>query len=338
MAAPQRAFDTASETCERPRRAQLTFTSFLSSSLTNIAETFRSETPRRATQSKLQKPVLRIGLLTCVGVSVAALAAFAVPAPVTTELTPGAAFIGIAVPEVHPLTTGTISDSVPKKVAASLVSQTTVFANASLTVRSKPDQESKSLGTVTFGQEIVAMAETSGNYRLVEANGINGWVLTKELVGENEKPKVNAKPKVSEKPKVNEKPKANEKTPAKVSVAPCSRGTKVEAKLRPGTIKIYRSVCSLFPGVKSYGGWRAGGRDFHKNGRALDIMLTPYKDSKMGWQIAKYLTQHASEFNVDHVIFEQQIWTPSSKTWKKMANRGSITANHFDHVHVAIKA
>ena len=35
------------------------------------------------------------------------------------------------------------------------------------------------------------------------------------------------------------------------------------------TVHIYRSVCALFPGVNSYGGWRAGGMAFHKNGRAV---------------------------------------------------------------------
>jgi hypothetical protein len=58
----------------------------------------------------------------------------------------------------------------------------------------------------------------------------------------------------------------------------------------------------------------------------------------MGWRIAKYLTSHASTFHIDHVIFEQKIWTPSSPTWSHMADRGSVTANHFNHVHVAVRA
>jgi hypothetical protein len=108
--------------------------------------------------------------------------------------------------------------------------------------------------------------------------------------------------------------------------------------LRKDTVHIYRSVCALFPAVNSYGGWRSGGLPFHKNGRAVDIMLTPGAESALGHRIANYLIAHAKDFNVDHIIFEQQIWTPSTPHWRHMADRGSITANHFNHVHVAIRA
>ena len=121
-------------------------------------------------------------------------------------------------------------------------------------------------------------------------------------------------------------------------MAPCPRGSAVEARLRTDTIRIYRSVCALFPGVNSYGGWRAGGLPFHKNGRAVDIMLTPRAESALGWRIAKYLVANAKTFNIDHIIFEQKIWTPRSPYWRHMADRGGTTANHYDHVHVAIRA
>jgi hypothetical protein len=97
-------------------------------------------------------------------------------------------------------------------------------------------------------------------------------------------------------------------------------------------------VCPLFPAVNSYGGWRAGGMQFHKNGRALDIMLTPGQESALGHRIANYLIAHAALFKIDHIIFEQHIWTPSTPHWRKMGDRGSLNANHFNHVHVAVVA
>lgn len=141
------------------------------------------------------------------------------------------------------------------------------------------------------------------------------------------------------KPSVAAAPKA---TKAAVVVsgdlgAPCAIGSAVERGLRPDTIKIYRQACVRFPGIKSYGGVRADSMRFHPTGRALDMMLTPGKDSAMGWEIASFLVANASTFNVDHIIFEQKIWTPSNPTWRPMANRGSTTANHYDHVHVAVK-
>lgn len=189
------------------------------------------------------------------------------------------------------------------------------YTTAALTVRSEADKSSKALGALPVATEVAATAEVSGDYRQILFKDHLGWVLSRSLSDS-----------------------LNAAVPSGTSMAPCSRGSAVENHLRKGTVFIYRSVCPLFPEVNSYGGWRAGGRQFHKNGRALDIMLTPGAESALGWRIAKYLTSHASVFNIDHVIFEQKIWTPSSPTWTHMADRGSITANHFNHVHVAIRA
>ena len=67
-------------------------------------------------------------------------------------------------------------------------------------------------------------------------------------------------------------------------------------------------------------------------------MLTPGAESALGHRIANYLIAHAKAFNIDHIIYRQRIWTPYSPTWRAMANRGSATANHMDHVHVSMKS
>jgi uncharacterized protein YgiM (DUF1202 family) len=189
------------------------------------------------------------------------------------------------------------------------------YTTGTLTVRSKADKSSEALGSLPAATEVAATAEVDGDYRQIQYKDQLGWVLADSLSDS-----------------------INAAVPSGTSMQPCSRGSAVENKLRKDTIFVYRSVCPLFPGVNSYGGWRAGGRQFHKNGRALDIMLTPGAESAMGWRIAKYLTSHAAVFHIDHVIFEQKIWTPSSPTWSHMADRGSVTANHFNHVHVAVRA
>jgi hypothetical protein len=252
-----------------------------------------------------------VGTIAGVGVSAAAVAAFTIPssAPIQQPIS-----LPTTAPVVRTVMAGMLSNPDSGKLAEGLVSQSRMFSTGSLAIRAKAKEKSEQLGTLVFGQQVMATAEVSGDYRLIEVDGVAGWVLADKLVRENEE------------------------LEGGISMAPCSRGSKIEAKLRSDTIKIYRSVCALFPGVNSYGGWRAGGRQFHKNGRALDIMLTPKKESKMGWQIAKYLTSHYREFNIDHVIFEQKIWTPSNQRWRKMADRGSLNANHYNHVHVAIKA
>jgi hypothetical protein len=37
---------------------------------------------------------------------------------------------------------------------------------------------------------------------------------------------------------------------------------------------------------------------------------------------------------VEYVIWQQRIITSPTGAWKPMADRGSVTANHMDHVHV----
>ncbi|HOC12385.1 MAG TPA: hypothetical protein PLL50_05835 [Propionicimonas sp.] len=208
-----------------------------------------------------------------------------------------------------------------KQADTAMLSLTKLYSSGSLNVRAKANSKSKLLGKVTTAATVKATTEIDGDYRKVEFEDGYGWVLADELT-DNSPDGVFID---------------DGTVPEGTTMSACSRGSGVEGKLRKDTVHIYRSVCALFPAVNSYGGWRAGGRQFHKNGRALDIMLTPQKESALGKQIAAYLIKHAKDFNIDHIIFEQKIWTPSTPRWRHMADRGGITANHYDHVHVAIR-
>ena len=106
----------------------------------------------------------------------------------------------------------------------------------------------------------------------------------------------------------------------------------MESGLVAHTIAVYRSVCAAFPAVSSWGG--SSGSGDHGAGRALDIMAT----GSLGDAIAAYVRAHAGELGVSEVIWSQQIWTVqrSSEGWRYMSDRGSTTANHYDHVHVSV--
>jgi hypothetical protein len=118
-----------------------------------------------------------------------------------------------------------------------------------------------------------------------------------------------------------------------VSYAPCPSGSEVEAGLTPDAIRVHRAVCAEFPEVTSYGGLRSDGE--HSEGRALDIMVS---DASMGDAIAEWVRAHASELGVSEVLWSQRIWTVerSSEGWRWFEDRGSATANHYDHVHVTV--
>ncbi len=119
---------------------------------------------------------------------------------------------------------------------------------------------------------------------------------------------------------------------AGLSMEPCP-DTSVESGLTTNAIRVYRSVCHAFPQITSYGGWDAHGE--HASGRALDIMTS---DVQLGTAIADYLRAHAAELHLYDVIWRQHIWTPerAGEGWRLMSSRGSATANHYDHVHVAV--
>jgi hypothetical protein len=61
-------------------------------------------------------------------------------------------------------------------------------------------------------------------------------------------------------------------------------------------------------------------------------------DVQLGNAIAAYLQAHAAELDIFDVIWRQRIWTTqrAGDGWRSMPDRGSVTANHFNHVHVSV--
>ena len=274
-------------------------------------------TPRRATSTLTDKLFHRGGAVAAVVTVIATGVAVAIGATGGAASAVGVPVAAAAVSE--PLIADTLALVKPitlkSQSAAPLIAASRQYTQGSLNVRAEADVKSDLLGRLGVASEVDATSEIDGDYRKIVFKDGYGWVLTASLDDSD-----------------------TYAVPEGTSMEPCSRGSAVENKLRKTTIFIYRSVCPLFPEVNSYGGWRAGGMQFHKNGRALDIMLTPGVESAMGHRIADYLIAHRVEFKIDHIIFEQKIWTPGNPHWRHMADRGSITANHFNHVHVAIVA
>jgi hypothetical protein len=61
-------------------------------------------------------------------------------------------------------------------------------------------------------------------------------------------------------------------------------------------------------------------------------------NAAVGQQMANWVRAHAKQLGVSEVIYRQHIWTVqrSSEGWRGMSDRGSATANHYDHVHVSV--
>jgi hypothetical protein len=72
----------------------------------------------------------------------------------------------------------------------------------------------------------------------------------------------------------------------------------------------------------------------HPRGLALDFMSM--QDTALGNRIAGYLIANAQRMAVKYLIWQQKFNEGSG--WSPMEDRGSITANHFDHVHSSFLA
>lgn len=72
----------------------------------------------------------------------------------------------------------------------------------------------------------------------------------------------------------------------------------------------------------------------HPLGLALDFMTMT--NSELGNRVAGYLQANAQRLAVKYLIWQQQI--NEGAGWSGMEDRGSITANHFDHVHSSFLA
>ena len=76
---------------------------------------------------------------------------------------------------------------------------------------------------------------------------------------------------------------------------------------------------------------RAGTSD-HPSGRAVDFMV----DRATGDALAVCALNNRAALGVTYVIWRQRINFGSG--WQLMEDRGGVTANHFDHVHVSFGA
>ncbi len=114
-------------------------------------------------------------------------------------------------------------------------------------------------------------------------------------------------------------------------------GKAPEGRLQRYTILTNRAVSAAFPQIQTIGGYRPDSMKWHPQGLALDIMIpnpTSPQGIALGNGVLQFLLKNAKTLGVDHAIWRQHIYYPSG-TSEAMEDRGGLTANHFDHVHVA---
>ncbi|MFP5415915.1 MAG: SH3 domain-containing protein [Actinomycetes bacterium] len=201
------------------------------------------------------------------------------------------------------------------------------FAQKAVPVRAQATADSAKLGTVAKGAKVAVTDRVVDGWRQIAYEGKVGYVDNTDL-GDKAPPK--------EAPKPAAKAATAGAAKAETYTGATTYSGKSVLGLKPQAMVVYNAVTARWS-FSSIGGYRASSLSNHQLGGAIDFMLTPGKDSAKGWAVANYLAANASAFGIDHIIFEQKIWTPYKPTWRAMASRGSITANHYDHVHVSVK-
>ncbi|ORP06270.1 peptidoglycan-binding protein LysM [Streptococcus mitis] len=111
------------------------------------------------------------------------------------------------------------------------------------------------------------------------------------------------------------------------------------AGLQPQTAAFKEEIANLF-GITSFSGYRPGDSGDHGKGLAIDFMVP--ESSELGDKIAEYAIQNMASRGISYIIWKQRFYASfdskygPANTWNSMPDRGSVTENHYDHVHVSM--
>ncbi|MFC4562571.1 coiled-coil domain-containing protein [Nocardiopsis mangrovi] len=80
----------------------------------------------------------------------------------------------------------------------------------------------------------------------------------------------------------------------------------------------------------------------HPKGRACDFMINgngqmPTAEQRaQGDAIAEWAIENGDRLGIYYIIWSQRIYNIDGGGWREMSDRGSITENHYDHVHISM--
>jgi hypothetical protein len=118
-------------------------------------------------------------------------------------------------------------------------------------------------------------------------------------------------------------------TVRQTAAGPCDLNTSGLGAVKPHVLAAAKFLGCRFGEPTMYGlGGRAGMSD-HPAGRAVDFMV----DRTTGDALADCALRNRAALGITYVIWRQRINFGSG--WQLMEDRGGVTANHYDHVHVS---
>lgn len=210
-------------------------------------------------------------------------------------------------------TTSAVAEVVPQPTtpAEKQVTQASPQAEPSVEATTKPVEEKATETTATNSEEV------------------------KKVSSSNE-----ATPAVStSQPEQNQTASTTYSAPAAPDYAGIAAAKSENAGLKPQTAAFKEEIANLF-GITSFSGYRPGDSGDHGKGLAIDFMVP--ESSALGDQIAEYAIKNMASRGISYIIWKQRFYAPfnsiygPANTWNPMPDRGSVTENHYDHVHVSM--
>ena len=184
---------------------------------------------------------------------------------------------------------------------------TKLWSTAELNLWDSPYADAKQVGLVDAITKVVATGREHEGRAEIVRDGTALWVTAEYLAAKKPDPGPNLG-------------------------GSCTNGTSVPGSVDPSIAKVHAATCANWPEVSTYGTLRSDGE--HSQGRAVDIMVS----GETGWEIANFLRENYSALGIEYIIYSQKIWSVerAGEGWRSMSDRGSVTANHYDHVHVTV--
>ncbi len=113
--------------------------------------------------------------------------------------------------------------------------------------------------------------------------------------------------------------------------------------LTPRMIGVRNAIMATFPMPYGVGCLRPGDGGEHGKGRACDFMMSSGgrpatgEDLERGNRLAEWCIANGRQIGIMYIIWRQRYYDiRTGAGWRMMADRGGVTANHYDHVHVSV--
>ena len=127
--------------------------------------------------------------------------------------------------------------------------------------------------------------------------------------------------------------------PAVTDAASVTTNNPANEGLQPQTAALKEEIAAKY-GITEFSLYRPGDSGDHGKGLAADFIVG--ENTELGNRVAADVTSNMTERGISYVIWQQQFYAPfesiygPANTWNQMPDRGSVTENHYDHVHVSM--